>query len=64
MLIKNIIFYLIVFSLTVAVFMELKISYAQLGIDEDITHIQPQNNTSSLPSPSPPPNLPLDPLLK
>lgn len=64
MLIKNIIFYLIVFSITVAVFMELKISYEQLGIDEDITHIQPQNNTSPLPSPSPPPSLPLDPLLK
>ena len=44
--------------------MELKISYEQLGIDEDITHIQPQNNTSPLPSPSPPPSLPLDPLLK
>jgi hypothetical protein len=64
MLIKNIILYLIFFSLVVAVFIELKASFAQLGIDEDIPNIKPQNNTSIPPSPSPPPSLPLDPLLK
>ena len=47
-----------------AVFIEVNTSFAQLGIDEDIPDIKPPDNTPTSPSPSPPPSLPLDPLLK
>lgn len=64
MIFKNTILNLIFFSLAMAVFIEVNTGFAQLGIDEDIPNIKPQNNTPASPSPSPPPSLPLDPLLK